>query len=179
MTAQTLGDLVKLFEAEGRAALVRALAGAPALVVRVGLRDPDASTVNTVTFSLAETHEGDAMGAWAGATASSQVVRVAKSERNPFSALITVGRAGNNDICLPSQRVSKLHAFLKQAPGRGWLLLDNGSANGTFLNTIRLESNRDHALRSGDELQFADVSATFLDGDGMHTLCTLVSRHRG
>src|SRR5690606_9576992 len=72
--AQTLGDLVKLFEAEGRAALLRALDGAPALVVRVGVRETAESSVNTATFSLAETHEGNAMGAWAGATANSQVV---------------------------------------------------------------------------------------------------------
>ncbi len=178
MTAQTLNELVQVFEAEGGPGLDRFLGGVPVLVLRAAAREAP-SNFATAQFSLEETHEGDAMGAWAVASGSSQVVRVAKSERNPFSGLITLGRALNNDLCLSSQRVSKLHAFIKQDPRGGWLIQDNGSANGTFVNTIRLESARDHALRSGDEVQFGDVSGTFLDGAGLQTLCVLVTRHGG
>src|ERR687884_1689944 len=57
---------------------------------------------------------------------------------------LTIGRPSRNDICVSDPFASRLHAELRRE-GDNILLVDNGSANGTFLNgqrvsgTIRLE----------------------------------------
>ncbi len=50
---------------------------------------------------------------------------------------ILVGRALNNDIVLRHPSVSKLHAFFQRGD-HGWTLRDTRSANGTFLDGMRL-----------------------------------------
>jgi hypothetical protein len=52
---------------------------------------------------------------------------------NPFMNMVTVGRATNNDIVLPTPNVSKLHAYLRQA-GAEWSISDAGSTNGTWVD---------------------------------------------
>lgn len=46
---------------------------------------------------------------------------------------ISVGRSTVNDIHLPDMYCSSHHAFLF-APGDGYVIRDNNSKNGTFLN---------------------------------------------
>ncbi len=60
--------------------------------------------------------------------------------RNPFEAMITIGRAANNDIVIPFVCVSKFHAYVRRDPfSRAELLFDAGSSNGTFLDGEQLD----------------------------------------
>jgi hypothetical protein len=62
---------------------------------------------------------------------------LAKRDSNPFSAMVTVGRAHNNDVVFPYDEVSKFHAFFLRTPS-GWALVDAHSTNGTFVSGRRL-----------------------------------------
>jgi pSer/pThr/pTyr-binding forkhead associated (FHA) protein len=71
---------------------------------------------------------------------------------------ITVGRSPDCDIFLDDVTVSRRHALLKREDGQ-FLIEDQGSLNGTFLNRRRIESA---ALEDGDELQIGKYRLTFL-----------------
>ena len=70
----------------------------------------------------------------------------------------TVGRSPDCDIFLDDVTVSRRHALLKQANGR-FVIEDQGSLNGTFLNRRRIESAQ---LDDGDEVQIGKYKLTFL-----------------
>jgi pSer/pThr/pTyr-binding forkhead associated (FHA) protein len=71
---------------------------------------------------------------------------------------VTVGRSPDSDIFLDDVTVSRRHALLKQAKD-GFLIEDQGSLNGTFLNRRRIESA---PLEDGDEVQIGKYKLTFL-----------------
>jgi len=103
---------------------------------------------------------------------------VRKNGTNPF-AMITVGRAPNNDIVLPYEEISKFHAFFVNR-GRGWLLADAQSRNGTFLRGVRLEPNAAVAVdiaQSGPiEVGFAGTRMLLVDAGQLWDLAA--SRRR-
>jgi FHA domain/zinc-ribbon domain len=71
---------------------------------------------------------------------------------------VTVGRSPDCDIFLDDVTVSRRHALVKRADGR-FLIEDQGSLNGTFLNRRRIESA---PLDDGDEVQIGKYKLTFL-----------------
>jgi pSer/pThr/pTyr-binding forkhead associated (FHA) protein len=90
------------------------------------------------------------------------VLPVRKSQPT-FTNMITVGRAGNNDIVVPDALVSKFHAVFRVSDGQ-WDLADVGSANGTRIGaTVLAPKGPPHPLRSGDKLAFGDQTFHFLD----------------
>src|SRR5258708_17443871 len=60
---------------------------------------------------------------------------------------VTIGRGADNDVVLNDAGVSRTHARI-QKQGAFWMLLDNGSANGTELNGAALQYPS--ALNAGD-----------------------------
>ncbi|MBN1967130.1 MAG: FHA domain-containing protein [Anaerolineae bacterium] len=53
---------------------------------------------------------------------------------------LTLGRRDDCDIVLPyDTQISRLHARLRYRRDSGWVLEDNGSRNGTFVDQTRLE----------------------------------------
>ena len=59
---------------------------------------------------------------------------------------MVIGRLASCDVCLPDANTSRQHAaFIRE--GRGWVIEDLGSTNGTLVNGDRVESLR---LRGGD-----------------------------
>ena len=62
---------------------------------------------------------------------------------------VTIGRGAENSLVLNEPGVSRLHARI-QRQGSQWVLLDNGSANGTELNGVAIE--RASPLRGGDKI---------------------------
>jgi hypothetical protein len=64
---------------------------------------------------------------------------------------LTLGRHPSNNVVLADPQVSRHHARILYQAGRGWVLEDLGSANGTFVNDQRLVGAR--RLRSGDTIQ--------------------------
>jgi pSer/pThr/pTyr-binding forkhead associated (FHA) protein len=67
---------------------------------------------------------------------------------------ISVGRDDDNAICMDNTMVSRHHAVLIQKDG-DYVVQDNGSSNGTFLNSQPIKSEA--ALKAGDEVSFGDV----------------------
>lgn len=102
-----------------------------------------------------------------------RVISLIKSDRNPFSAMITVGRARNNDVRINSAQVSKIHCFLHQQEGE-WHIQDNNSSNGTYLNGNLVRGKVERPLQSGDEITFAETATLFLDQAGLKALLDMV-----
>jgi sigma-B regulation protein RsbU (phosphoserine phosphatase) len=71
---------------------------------------------------------------------------------------VSIGRASDCTIPIKDRYLSRKHAEIVQANGR-WVLKDCGSANGTYLNGIRLE--RDHPLHGGDRIRLGDTEIVF------------------
>ena len=70
----------------------------------------------------------------------------------------TVGRSPDCDIFLDDVTVSRRHALVKRMNDQ-FLIEDQGSLNGTFLNRRRIESG---GLEDGDEVQIGKYKLTFL-----------------
>ncbi|HET9972507.1 MAG TPA: cytochrome P450, partial [Streptosporangiaceae bacterium] len=84
-------------------------------------------------------------------------VRTRAGQRSlPPGPAYLVGRDPEADIVIPDACVSWQHAVLRRDDGR-WVLADNGSSNGTFVNEQRITSA---ALADGDMIGFGDT--TFL-----------------
>lgn len=97
-----------------------------------------------------------------------------KSERNPFAALITVGRARNNDVVIEHPTVSKLHVIFTKV-GPGWQVSDEGSSNGTFLNGVKLTAREKRSVAEGDSLRLGpDIVARFFEPSGLWQFCALL-----
>jgi sigma-B regulation protein RsbU (phosphoserine phosphatase) len=62
---------------------------------------------------------------------------------------VTIGRASQNDIVLSDQYSSGCHAVIAPAE-KGYVLIDQGSKNGTFVNGCRVSGEID--LARGDEI---------------------------
>jgi pSer/pThr/pTyr-binding forkhead associated (FHA) protein len=70
----------------------------------------------------------------------------------------TVGRSPDCDIFLDDVTVSRRHALVKRSNNQ-FLIEDQGSLNGTFVNRRRIESG---GLEDGDEVQIGKYKLTFL-----------------
>lgn len=68
---------------------------------------------------------------------------------------VLVGRGPSADLLLPDLSVSARHASLRQK-GTGWVVVDEGSANGTFVGRARV-GRGEHPVRSGDKLRLGRV----------------------
>ena len=104
--------------------------------------------------------------------------------RLPAQALC-IGRAPDNDVVLPDLEVSRHHAELRKLPAGDYEIVDLGSHNGTYVNGIRVSSQRlterdivsiGHStfrLKDGELRQFVD------EGDVTFTAQDLVVRVTG
>jgi pSer/pThr/pTyr-binding forkhead associated (FHA) protein len=179
----TLGELKSLVSFKGEVALERLYEADPVLVIRLN-EESQVEMFNTPlstprpTESVPRAVDGTVVIEGTGlrdlvTRPASRVVRVKKTERNPFAGLVTIGRARNNDVRLFSDQISKMHGWLRQGP-EGWVIKDHNSTNGTFVNGQRIQGGTEAPLRSGDELRLGDLGALFLDLAGLHALCGMV-----
>lgn len=65
---------------------------------------------------------------------------------------VSIGRAEGSDLRLPDLSVSLRHASIRQR-GRDYIVLDEGSTNGTFVGTVRLAPQAPRILQSGDRIR--------------------------
>ena len=86
-------------------------------------------------------------------TGAPQRIPLAKKE-------IVIGRSPQADIQIGSARASRQHAFLIRQ-GTDYIIRDNDSPNGIYLNGIRIHSA---TLREGDVIQIADSAFIFHEG---------------
>lgn len=78
--------------------------------------------------------------------------------RYPLAAArVTIGRAGENDMQLPDDLVSRHHARIERQAGQ-LVLVDLGSTNGTFVNERRIQQ---HTLRDGDAIRIGRSTMRF------------------
>jgi len=80
-------------------------------------------------------------------------------ETFPLESETTVGRSPDCGIFLDDVTVSRRHAVLAARDGV-FMIEDQGSLNGTFVNRRRVESAE---LEDGDELQIGKYRLTFLN----------------
>jgi serine phosphatase RsbU (regulator of sigma subunit) len=71
---------------------------------------------------------------------------------------VSIGRASDCNIPIKDRYLSRKHAEIASVNG-SWVLRDCGSANGTFLNGLRVD--RERALRSGDKIRIGDTEIVF------------------
>jgi hypothetical protein len=76
----------------------------------------------------------------------------------PTGERTRIGRSPDCDIFLDDVTVSRNHAVLIEESGR-YVVEDQGSLNGTFVNRRRIEST---PLEEGDELQIGKYRMTFI-----------------
>jgi ABC-type multidrug transport system fused ATPase/permease subunit len=77
-------------------------------------------------------------------------------ERKLDKSVLTVGRLASNDIPVPSQRVSRLHAKIRWDKGSGsWVIEDAESLNGLTYQGNRVDQ---HSLSRGDRIYIAPTA---------------------
>ncbi len=74
-------------------------------------------------------------------------------------SLVRVGRGPHNDVVVPDESVSGLHATLERR-AEEWFILDASSRNGTFVRAERIE--KETKLQGPTVLQFGNVQAMFI-----------------
>ena len=74
--------------------------------------------------------------------------------------ITTLGRNPGCDLVLDLKYISRVHAQIEHTNGDRYVLVDQGSTNGSFINGRRVEGSQ--ALESGDHIALGDVSITFL-----------------
>jgi hypothetical protein len=69
---------------------------------------------------------------------------------------VVIGRAPGSELQLPDPSVSSRHASLRQRGGH-YVVIDEGSENGTFVGSERLSRQASHTLSDGELLRFGRV----------------------
>ncbi len=85
---------------------------------------------------------------------------VAEDVEHPLRHALSIGRDAANDIVRRDTTVSRRHAMLIWAEAR-WLIEDLGSANGTFVNDVRVPFGSPHPLRHGDRIGVGSTTLLF------------------
>ena len=75
-------------------------------------------------------------------------------ERLLDKPLITIGRLQGTDVCVPNQRVSRLHAHIRYE-NNAWVIEDADSVNGIVYQGARVEH---FALNNGDKVYIAPTA---------------------
>jgi sigma-B regulation protein RsbU (phosphoserine phosphatase) len=75
---------------------------------------------------------------------------------------LTIGRSSRNDICLSDPFASRLHAELRRE-NEQMLLVDNGSANGTYLNGQKMSGAV--RIRVGDIVRIGETEIEYSMGE--------------
>ena len=91
-----------------------------------------------------------------------------KSDRNPYSERISVGRGSTCDIILQNGHVSKVHAHFLRGENQSWELRDANSTNGTFINGTRITRGGRVPIKYGDTLRFGFMDTQFLNATRLY-----------
>ncbi|MEO7913239.1 MAG: FHA domain-containing protein [Roseiflexaceae bacterium] len=84
----------------------------------------------------------------------------------------TIGRSASCDVVIPHSIVSRLHARIELQHDR-YVLSDAGSANGTFVNGVRIEQG--YQLSTNDEIWLGSSEAKMSFSDPDETLAVVLS----
>lgn len=120
----------------------------------VGMRSPLESAAEKTDIRLISGDEVTTSHGMYGRRLPARLV-AASDTKEPVAAfdlarpILTLGRAGSNDIVLPHQSVSKQHAKIIQDDD-GWRVIDLQSTNGIRVNEQKVDEAR---LQPGDRVQ--------------------------
>lgn len=104
-------------------------------------------------------HDQDSTIAGAPATPLMEVVRGNEQGRIIRLKLKTrIGRERDNELVLTDPRVSRYHAVI-ELDNAQWVIRDQGSANGTFVNGRRISAGK--VLHPDDRIQVGDTEIVF------------------
>ena len=135
-------------------------AAAPAVLVRYRAPGPDPTTTGTRTMAFDMTvDEAISHGRLPPDPTEMELYPLTKKPGASFPDRITIGRTVNNDVVIADPSVSRLHAYVRQAPG--WVVADAGSKNGSRLGDLALEPRREVALAPSSVLRLGDVQLRF------------------
>src|SRR4051812_34570868 len=90
------------------------------------------------------------------------VVRSGATAKNSGPALtfdghrIVIGRSSGSDVRLPDPSVSLRHASIR-AQGGEYAIFDEGSTNGTWVGSSRLDAHTPRTVRTGDLVRLGRV----------------------
>jgi len=90
-----------------------------------------------------------------------------RSSANSFTSMVTVGRAGNNDVVIQGEGVSKFHAYFMRVRS-DWTLVDADSSLGTFVEDHKLEARKERApMTNGIRIRLGNaIVGRYLDPPG-------------
>ena len=69
---------------------------------------------------------------------------------------IVIGRGDGCEVRLPDPSVSHRHASIRQR-GTDYIVIDEGSSNGTFVGVVRLSPQAPRVLRTGDQIRVGRI----------------------
>ncbi len=81
----------------------------------------------------------------------------------PLGEIVTIGRSPGNNLVLHDEQVSRNHALIRRE-GTGYLIIDLGSANGTFVNEKPVTMAT--PLRSNDVIRLGECRLVFRHTEG-------------
>jgi len=99
------------------------------------------------------------------------------SKRAAGSALpISLGRSPARDVCLNHSSISKYHAQFAQPTGcESWRIRDIGSLNGTWVEGLRLETDRAYHARGFSDMTFGTLHCRFLMPGALTALVHMIA----
>ena len=117
--------------------------------------DDDTVRVALRASTAMETEERPAMAAPLGQLVT--LVGQRLQEQYPIEGSLTLGRSEARDVVLFDPAASRNHAVIEYVGDNFWLR-DDGSANGTFVNSSRV---REQCLRDGDRVRIGGTEFRF------------------
>ena len=75
---------------------------------------------------------------------------------------ISLGRSSRNDVVIKDKFISKNHLLIREKNQR-YYLEDLGSANGTFLNGVKIDPNELIELQNNDKIGVGFIQFIFVD----------------
>ena len=79
----------------------------------------------------------------------------------PLVAKITIGRDRENDLVVENKLVSRYHAYIQKIKNE-YFIRDLHSANGTFINGEKIESDKYYKISSRDSIKIVNIELSIL-----------------
>lgn len=89
----------------------------------------------------------------------------AGTQLDVLQPVVTVGKSRDSDVLIDDDSVSSTHATLEYERG-AWRITDRGSANGTFVEGVRLAPDVATPLTYGSTVRFGGVQTHFRPVEG-------------
>ncbi len=89
------------------------------------------------------------------------IIPIIKTLRNPFASKIIVGRTSTQDIIIDDLLISKFHAYFENFGNNELALIERGSTNGTFINSVKIKPAIKNFIKDQDEISFGGIKYIF------------------